>query len=69
MNPTRRLMWPNPQNPLKPRAGLPADAYKHQKYPTAAEVHAVLDRNPEGAARARQLWADVDFLRNGSMTT
>jgi hypothetical protein len=34
-----------------------------QKYPTAAEVHKVLDRNPEGAA-PRGKWADVDFLRN-----
>jgi hypothetical protein len=34
-----------------------------QKYPTAAEVHAVLDRNPEGAA-PKGKWADVDFLRN-----
>ncbi|MBB6124141.1 LVIVD repeat-containing protein [Sphingobium subterraneum] len=34
-----------------------------QKYPTAAEVRAINDRNPEGAA-ARGLWGDVDFLRN-----
>jgi len=34
-----------------------------QKYPTAAEVHAVLDRNPEGAS-PKGKWADVDFLRN-----
>lgn len=34
-----------------------------QKYPTAAEVRAVLDRNPEGAA-PRGKWADLDFLRN-----
>jgi hypothetical protein len=34
-----------------------------QKYPTAAEVRAVTDRNPEGAA-PRGKWADVDFLRN-----
>jgi hypothetical protein len=33
-----------------------------QKYPTAAEVFAVLDRNPEGAA-PRGKWADLDFLR------
>ncbi|AGH48022.1 LVIVD repeat protein precursor [Sphingomonas sp. MM-1] len=57
------LMWPNPENPLAPPAGKAADAYKKQKYPTAAEVHAVLDRNPEGAS-PRGLWADVDFLRN-----
>ncbi|MET0269551.1 MAG: multiheme c-type cytochrome [Sphingomonas sp.] len=35
---------------------------KKQKYPTAAEVHAVLDRNPEAAA-PKGLWSDVDFLR------
>ncbi|WP_380879852.1 hypothetical protein [Sphingomonas sp. DBB INV C78] len=57
------LMWPNPENPLPPPHGKPADYYKKQKYPTAAEVHAVLDRNPEGAS-PRGLWADVDFLRN-----
>ncbi|WDA39854.1 hypothetical protein [Erythrobacter sp. BLCC-B19] len=36
---------------------------KEQKYPTAEEVRAINDRNPEGAA-ARGLWGDVDFLRN-----
>lgn len=35
---------------------------ERQKYPTAAEVRAVLDRNPEGAA-PRGKWADLDFLR------
>jgi hypothetical protein len=34
-----------------------------QRYPTAAEVRKVLDRNPEGAA-PRGNWADLDFLRN-----
>jgi hypothetical protein len=34
-----------------------------QKYPTAAEVHEVLERNPEGAA-PRGKWADLEFLRN-----
>jgi hypothetical protein len=34
-----------------------------QKYPTAAEVRATNDRNPEGAA-ARGRWADLEFLRN-----
>nr|WP_157674587.1 hypothetical protein [Erythrobacter sp. HL-111] len=34
-----------------------------QKYPTADEVRAVLDRNPEGAA-PKGNWADLDFLRN-----
>ena len=34
-----------------------------QKYPTAAEVRATNERNPEGAA-PRGRWADVDFTRN-----
>jgi len=50
------LMWPGPENRLDPAK------YGKQKYPTAAEVHKVLDRNPEGAA-PRGLWGDVDFLR------
>jgi hypothetical protein len=41
----------------------PAMWPKQQKYPTAAEVRAVNDRNPEGAA-PRGNWADLDFLRN-----
>jgi len=36
---------------------------EHQKYPTAAQVRATNDRNPEGAA-AHGKWADLDFLRN-----
>ena len=56
------LMWPGPENRLTPPKGKEKD-YKSQKYPTAAEVHKVLDRNPEGAA-PRGLWGDVDFLRN-----
>jgi hypothetical protein len=36
---------------------------EEQKYPTAEEVRAVLDRNPEGAA-PKGKWADLDFLRN-----
>ena len=36
---------------------------KEQRYPTAAEVHQVLERNPEGAA-PKGKWGDVDFLRN-----
>ena len=35
---------------------------KKQKYPTAAEVRQVEERNPEGAA-PRGKWADLDFLR------
>ena len=34
-----------------------------QKYPTAAEVRAINERNPEGAATHGK-WADLDFLRN-----
>jgi hypothetical protein len=41
----------------------PAMWPKQQKYPTAEEVRAVTDRNPEGAA-PKGLWSDVDFLRN-----
>jgi hypothetical protein len=36
---------------------------KDQKYPTAAEVREINDRNPEAAA-ARGRWGDPDFLRN-----
>ncbi|KHK91392.1 LVIVD repeat-containing protein [Novosphingobium malaysiense] len=36
---------------------------KKQKYPDAAEMHKVLERNPEGAA-PKGKWADIDFLRN-----
>jgi hypothetical protein len=36
---------------------------ERQRYPTAAEIRKVLDRNPEGAA-PRGLWASLDFLRN-----
>ncbi len=36
---------------------------KQQKYPTAEEVRAVTDRNPEGAS-PKGSWADIDFLRN-----
>lgn len=41
----------------------PAMWPKQQKYPTAAEVRAVLERNPEGAA-PKGNWADLDFTRN-----
>jgi hypothetical protein len=34
-----------------------------QKYPTAEEVRAINDRNPEAAA-ARGRWGDLEFLRN-----
>ena len=36
---------------------------EEQKYPTAAEIRAVLDRNPEAAA-PKGKWAGIDFLRN-----
>ncbi|MDE8651657.1 LVIVD repeat-containing protein [Novosphingobium album (ex Liu et al. 2023)] len=36
---------------------------EQQKYPTAAEIHQVLERNPE-AASPKGKWADLDFLRN-----
>jgi hypothetical protein len=55
------LMWPGPENRLDP-GHAKERGYDQQKYPTAAEVHEVLDRNPEGAA-PRGLWGDVDFLR------
>jgi len=41
----------------------PAMWPKEQKYPTAEEVHAVLERNPEGAA-PKGNWSDLDFTRN-----
>ncbi|AMK19698.1 MULTISPECIES: LVIVD repeat-containing protein [Sphingobium] len=34
-----------------------------QKYPTAAQTHQTLERNPEGAA-PKGNWSDLDFLRN-----
>jgi hypothetical protein len=49
------LLWPGPENRLIRRRAR-KDKYKKQKFPTAAEVHEVLDRNPEGAA-PRGLWA------------
>ncbi len=36
---------------------------ERQKYPTAAEMRKVLDRNPEGAA-PRGNWASLDFVRD-----
>ncbi len=61
------LMWPGPENRTPRPEGMSdedyAATYLRQRYPTAEEVRAVLDRNPEGAS-PRGLWADVDFLRN-----
>ncbi|MCW3849460.1 hypothetical protein OF829_19660 [Sphingomonas sp. LB-2] len=34
-----------------------------QRYPTASEMHAILERNPEGAA-VRGKWGNIEFLRN-----
>ncbi|MGQ2930888.1 MAG: hypothetical protein ACT6Q3_10480, partial [Sphingopyxis sp.] len=60
-------MWPGPNN-TAPRPPGMSDAdyqkkYKRQHYPTAAEVHKTLERNPEAAA-TRGLWSDVEFLRD-----
>ncbi|MXO82591.1 hypothetical protein GRI35_04290 [Altererythrobacter aestiaquae] len=41
----------------------PAMWPEKQKYPTAEEVHKVLERNPEGAS-PKGKWADLDFTRN-----
>ncbi|MFN3388862.1 MAG: hypothetical protein ACK40O_07995 [Allosphingosinicella sp.] len=57
------LMWPGPENRLKAKDAGEEATLRNQRYPTAAEVHEVLDRNPEGAA-PRGLWGDLDFLRN-----
>jgi hypothetical protein len=56
------LMWPGPENRLPARNPQEEARLRRQHYPTAAETHEVLDRNPEGAA-PRGLWASVDFLR------
>ena len=61
------MMWPGPEN-TTPRPPGMSDAdyqrlYKHQRYPDAATIRAINDRNPEAAA-ARGLWGDLDFLRN-----
>ena len=55
------LMWPGPENRLPAPPGKEKD-YRQQHYPTAAQIHEVLERNPEGAA-PRGLWGDKDFLR------
>jgi hypothetical protein len=56
------LMWPGPENRLPARNAQEEQAFRHQRYPTSAQIAEVLDRNPEGAA-PRGLWADVDFVR------
>ena len=60
-------LWPGPENTLPQPAGM-SDAeftakYRQQRYPTAKEVRAINDRNPEAAA-AKGLWGDVEFLRD-----
>lgn len=60
-------LWPGPENTAPRPPGMSDEEYqkkyKQQRYPTAAEAHKVLERNPEGAA-TRGLWADVEFLRD-----
>ncbi|MEA3013775.1 MAG: hypothetical protein QOD42_2320 [Sphingomonadales bacterium] len=56
------LMWPGPENRLPARTPEEEARFRHQHYPTAAEVFEVLDRNPEAAA-PRGLWGDPAFLR------
>jgi hypothetical protein len=56
------LMWPGPENRLPARNAGEERSFRSQHYPTAAEVHATLERNPEGAS-PRGLWSDTDFLR------
>jgi len=61
------FMWSGPENTTPRPEGMSdedfEDFYKTQRFPTAEQVRAILDRNPEGAA-ARGMWADLDFLRN-----
>ncbi|MDK2760108.1 MAG: hypothetical protein KYX64_01965 [Sphingopyxis sp.] len=60
-------MWPGPGNTAPRPPGMSDEDYqksfKQQRYPTAAEAHKILERNPEGAA-TRGLWGDVEFLRD-----
>ncbi len=61
------MMWSGPENTTPRPHGMSDEDYeafyREQRFPTAEEVRAILDRNPEGAA-ARGMWADMDFLRN-----
>jgi hypothetical protein len=61
------FMWPGPENRTPRPPGLSdeeyAARYLTQRHPTADEIRAIADRNPEAAA-ARGLWADHDFMRN-----
>ena len=60
-------MWPGPNNTAPRPPGMSDEeyqkTYKQQHYPTAAEVHQALERNPEGA-NPRGLWSNVEFLRD-----
>jgi len=60
-------LWPGPENSAPRPAGMSEaeyrKTYKQQRYPSAAEVHRTLERNPEGAS-PRGLWSDVEFLRD-----
>ena len=56
------LMWPGPENRLPARTPQEEQLFRHQRYPTAAELVDVLNRNPEAAA-PRGLWAEDSFVR------
>ncbi|MDG2005107.1 MAG: hypothetical protein P8J20_17430 [Novosphingobium sp.] len=60
-------MWPGPENETPRPEGISDEeyqrVYKQQRFPTAEEVRAINERNPEAAA-AKGLWGDIDFLRN-----
>ena len=56
------LMWPGPENRLPARSLAEEQMLRRQHYPTAEQVVATYNRNPEGAS-ARGLWADPEFLR------
>lgn len=56
------LMWPGPENRLPARNAEEEQRFRNQRYVSEDEMHAILDRNPEGAA-VRGLWNNVAFLR------
>jgi hypothetical protein len=61
------MMWPGPENRTPRPAGMDEAEYqrrfKQQRYPDAATIREINERNPEGAA-ARGLWGDLGFLRD-----
>ncbi|MHA7819763.1 MAG: LVIVD repeat-containing protein [Erythrobacter sp.] len=61
------FMWPGPENTTPRPEGMSDEDYRkfflEQRFPTAEQVRAIIDRNPEGAS-PRGLWGDLDFLRN-----